>query len=158
MLKVLFICTHNACRSILAERILGTRAGGLLETASAGSAPGGRVHPLTLSHLHQAGFSTSGLASKGYEDVADFDPDVVITVCDRAAGEACPLWLDATPRVHWGLPDPSHLPGTDAERSAAFARVMQTLERRARALRERVTPGLSRDRIIAILTELAELS
>lgn len=157
-MNVLFVCTHNACRSILAEVIVRTHAGQLLNTASAGSAPGGAVHPLTISHLHQAGYPTTGLASKGYSDVADFDPDVVITVCDRAAGEACPLWLGDTPRVHWGLPDPSHLPGTDSERNAAFASVMQTLERRAQAAAARMTPTMRDQEKIALLADLAEFA
>jgi arsenate reductase len=134
MIKLLFICTHNACRSILAEVIVRDRAGDHVMTASAGSAPSGRIHPLTIEHLTRHGYPTTGLVSGGYEDVGDFKPDVVITVCDRAAGEACPLWLDATPKVHWGLPDPSHLEGTEEERTAAFDSVIATLETRAEAL------------------------
>jgi arsenate reductase len=158
VLKVLFVCTHNACRSILAEVILRYHAGTLVDTASAGSAPGTTVHPLTISHLEQAGYATTGLASKGYAEVEDFNPDVVITVCDRAAGEACPLWLGDTPRVHWGLPDPSHLPGSDSERSAAFRRAMQTLERRAKALGVRARPDMNANEMIDIMNELAELT
>lgn len=134
MHRLLFICTHNACRSVLSEVILRSRAGTHVVTASAGSAPAGRIHPLTLVHLERHGYPTGGLSSGGYEDVADFKPDAVITVCDRAAGEACPLWLDDTPKIHWGLPDPSHLEGSEASRTAAFNDVIHILEHRADAL------------------------
>ncbi len=158
MVRLLFICTHNACRSVLAEVILRARAGDYVATASAGSAPAGRIHPLTLEHLARHGYPTAGLTSGGYDDVADFHPDVVITVCDRAAGEACPLWLDSTPKMHWGLPDPSHLEGSEADRTQAFDRVIGTLEARADALGRALSDGPSSDRLLAELRELAALT
>ncbi len=157
MVKLLFICTHNACRSVLAEVILRARAGEYVTTASAGSAPAGRIHPLTLEHLARHGYPTTALASGGYDDVAEFSPDVVITVCDRAAGEACPLWLDSTPRVHWGLPDPSHLEGSESDRTQAFDQVIGTLEARADALGRALADGADRDRLLKELQTLAAL-
>ena len=133
-MKLLFLCTHNACRSILCEVIARQLGGARTETASAGSQPAGTIHPDTLAALATHGYSTSELSSKGIEAVRGFRPDWVITVCDRAASESCPLWLDSTPRVHWGLPDPSHLDGSVALREAAFAGVIDTIEQRLRAL------------------------
>lgn len=89
-MKILFLCTHNACRSVLSEVISRHLANGQLEVASAGSQPSGKVHPETLRHLQDRGYSTDNLHSKGFDDLADFKPDAVITVCDRAAKEPCP--------------------------------------------------------------------
>lgn len=134
-MNLLFVCTHNACRSILAEVITRELAGDRIQTASAGSQPAGRIHPLTVEFLQSTGYQTAGLRSKGFDDLDGFDPDVVITVCDSAAGEGCPVWLSRDALVvHWGLPDPSHLDGTDAERTAAFETVAGILRTRIGAL------------------------
>src|SRR5579862_689389 len=109
--NVLFLCTGN----------------------SAGSHPKGTVHPLTLAVLETCGLLTTGLASKSWERYAgDEAPhmDVVITVCDQAAGEACPLWPGAPVKVHWGLPDPAAAEGSEAARLAAFAATFTALEKR----------------------------
>ena len=109
-LKILFICTHNRCRSILSEAITNQIAAGLIEAQSAGSHPAEQVHPLTLEYLASCGYDVSGLHSKSWQSMADsFSPDVVIMVCDQAAGESCPLWLGTVPKLHWGLADPSKL-------------------------------------------------
>lgn len=131
--KVLFLCTHNACRSILAEAIARQLAFGLpLIFMSAGSAPSGKVHPMTLKQLQEQGYSTTGLSSKSWDALADFSPDLVITVCDSAAGETCPLWLGNTLKLHWGLPDPSQ---QVAERQdVAFLKIIRLLEERVSAL------------------------
>lgn len=131
--KVLFLCTHNACRSILAEAIARQLAFDLPMTfMSAGSAPSGNIHPMTLKQLQQQGYSTAGLNSKSWDALADFSPDLVITVCDSAAGETCPLWLGNTPKLHWGLSDPSQ---QVAERQqAAFLKIIRLLEGRISAL------------------------
>ena len=94
-MKLLFICTHNRCRSILCEAIANQRAEGVLCAASAGSAPVEAVHPLTLRYLEERGYETAGLMSQSWHDLNAFEPDRVITVCDTAAGEACPLWIGA---------------------------------------------------------------
>jgi arsenate reductase len=134
-MNLLFVCTHNACRSILAETITRRLAGTRIDVASAGSAPSGRIHPLTVGHLKSGGYPVEGLRSKGFDDLGEFEPDAVITVCDRAANESCPVWLSENAVVaHWGLPDPSHLNGTDAEREAAFRTVTAELTTRIEAL------------------------
>lgn len=132
-MKLLFLCTHNACRSILAEVITRRLAGDRIQVASAGSQPAGRIHPLTLEQLEKHQFSAQGLTSKSWDDLGEFKPDVVVTVCDSAANEACPLWLNDAIRVHWGLPDPSHQANA-ALTDAMFTTVIDRLERRIKAL------------------------
>ena len=127
-LKVLVLCTHNRCRSILFEAIARAEAGPEVCVRSAGSEPAGEVHPATLDALTRAGISPEGLHSEGWDRYEAWDPDVVITVCDRAAQEPCPLWLGQAQRLHWGLPDPSLLEGT-AQRQA-FADVIAAIRAR----------------------------
>lgn len=131
-MKLLFVCTHNRCRSILAEAICRAESGGVFEVRSAGSQPAGVVYPGTLNFLQQQGIRSDDLRSQSWDEFADFAPDVVITVCDSAAGEACPLWMGNSIKVHWGLSDPSKLP--EAEQSAAFNQVAAVLRERIRAL------------------------
>ena len=127
-MKLLFICTHNRCRSILSEAITNQRARGILTAASAGSAPVDAVHPLTLRFLQVRGYDTVDLASQSWVDLEAFEPDRVITVCDTAAGEACPLWMSDVEKMHWGLPDPSRVDGDDETVRAAFMSVIDRIE------------------------------
>lgn len=113
-MRVLFMCTANSCRSILSEAMFNHLAPPGFEACSAGSQPSGRVHPRSLATLEQAGIATHGLYSKGSEAFEGAPPDIVITVCDAAAGEACPLYLGAALKAHWGLADPSALDGDEA--------------------------------------------
>jgi protein-tyrosine-phosphatase len=132
-MDVLFLCVGNSARSILAEALLNSRAEGRLRAYSAGSQPVGEVHPLTLEVLKTCGIATTGLRSKSWDEfAAETAPhmDLVITVCDPAAVEACPLWPGAPLTVHWGLPDPAEVEGSDTERLAAFARTFTELEKR----------------------------
>src|ERR1051325_472345 len=132
-MDVLFLCTGNSARSILAEALLNARAEGRLRAHSAGSHPKGEVHPLALTVLRTCQIGTEGLRSKSWDEFAsDAAPhmDVVITVCDQAAAEACPLWPGAPVKVHWGLPDPAAVEGSEAERLAAFRRTLPLLEQR----------------------------
>jgi arsenate reductase len=117
---VLFLCTGNSCRSIIGEALATDRGKGLLQGLSAGSHPTGRVNPNALEVLARHGVIPSAPASKTMDDLAGERVDLVISVCDAAAGEACPLWLEPAPRVHWGLPDPADAVGTPEEISAAF--------------------------------------
>ena len=127
-MKLLFICTHNRCRSILCEAIASQRGAGSLQAASAGSAPVDAVHPLTLRYLEERGYQTSGLQSQSWEDLAAFNPDRVVTVCDSAAGETCPLWMGEVEKHHWGLPDPSRAEGSAAAIRCAFMAVIDRIE------------------------------
>lgn len=108
-MKFLFLCTGNSCRSILSEVLFNSRAPENWKAYSAGSKPSGQVHPLTIETLQNLGLSTDGLWSKTIDDCEQYQPDVVITVCDSAAQEACPLYLGGAIKAHWGLADPSHL-------------------------------------------------
>ncbi|NRB40227.1 MAG: arsenate reductase ArsC [Pseudomonadales bacterium] len=143
-MKLLFICTHNRCRSILAEAICRHLGQDQLISASAGSAPVAEVHPLSLKYLSQQGINTDGLRSQSWLDVQDFKPDMVITVCDSAAGESCPLWMGNTAKAHWGLPDPSRVEGTDDQIQQAFLQVMQVLSKRINTLLEYSSDELNR--------------
>ncbi|NWA25905.1 arsenate reductase ArsC [Pseudomonas gingeri] len=133
-MKVLFMCTANSCRSILSEAVFNHLAPAGWRAVSAGSFPSGQVHPLSLKTLEQLGIATEGLASKGSEAFADEVPDIVITVCDQAAGEPCPVYFGPALKAHWGLEDPSHVDGDEAAVMAAFRATVVQIERRCRAL------------------------
>ncbi|BBO27324.1 low molecular weight phosphatase [Alteromonas sp. I4] len=119
-MKVLYICTHNRCRSILSEAITNHVAGDVITAKSAGSQPVGEVHPLSLKYLSEAGIPTEGLKSQSWDEFEAFAPDLVITVCDSAAGESCPVWFGKSVKVHWGLSDPSKLTGSEEDIARAF--------------------------------------
>lgn len=153
-MKVLFICTHNRCRSILFEAITRQRAGGLIDARSAGSQPSGEVHPLTLKYLSAAGYSIANLQSQSWDAFADWSPQVAITVCDRAAGEACPLYLGTAIKCHWGLADPSATRGSDQAIRSAFAATIATIEARVDGLMDVAqAPGADWPARLAALTE-----
>ncbi|RMH48516.1 MAG: ArsR family transcriptional regulator [Alphaproteobacteria bacterium] len=136
-LGVLFICTGNTARSILSEAILRHLGGSRFRALSAGTRPEGVVNPLTLRVLEAHGIDTEGLRSKSLDEIAadaTARPDLVFTVCDRAAAEECPVWLGDAVVAHWGLPDPAASGGTEAERLAAFEAAYRTIRRRLEAL------------------------
>ena len=130
---VLFLCTGNSARSILAESIINKMGRGKFRGFSAGSHPKGQVHPMALELLRHLGFPTEGLRSKSWEEFASpTGPrlDFVFTVCDNAAGEACPYWPGQPMTAHWGIPDPAAVEGTDMERNLAFREAFRSLETR----------------------------
>lgn len=132
-MDVLFLCTGNSARSILAEALLNARAQGRVKAWSAGSQPRGEVNPLALEVLRTCEIPTADLRSKSWgEFAAGGAPhmDVVITVCDSAAAEACPLWPGGPVKVHWGLPDPAAVQGSHAEQLAVFAATFTAIEKR----------------------------
>ncbi len=155
-MKLLYLCTHNACRSILAEAITRRLSKGRIIVASAGSEPAGQVHPLTMHYLHAADYPTDGLNSKGWAEVKDFKPDVVITVCDQAAGESCPVWFGNATKVHWGLTDPSQIKGSPADTAAAFASVINTLEVRINQLLSPTLDSLNKGELARLLEQIGE--
>lgn len=134
-LNVLFLCTHNSARSILAEAILNHIGRGRFKGYSAGSHPrdNQQPNPLGLQVLQQAGISIEGLHSKSWDEFGKPDAppmDLVITVCDNAAGEVCPYWPGQPATAHWGYPDPSAGDGTDAQKLEAFRQTLHALKRR----------------------------
>ena len=131
--NVLFLCTGNSARSILAERLVERLGGGRFRGFSAGSRPAGAVNPLALKVLERNNFPTSGLRSKSWSEFAGDDAprmDFVFTVCDSAAGENCPVWPGQPMTAHWGIPDPASVEGSEAERNLAFRQALAALERR----------------------------
>jgi protein-tyrosine-phosphatase len=131
--NVLFLCTGNSARSIMAEAILNKAGAGKFRAYSAGSNPTGRVHPETLRLLQSLGYDTSGLRSKSWNEFATSGgPDFhfVFTVCDKAAAESCPLWPGQPMTAHWGVPDPAAAKGTAAEIALAFKDTYRVLQQR----------------------------
>lgn len=131
-MNVLFLCTGNSCRSILAEATFNALAPAGLRAMSAGSQPAGYVHPRSLALLARVGIATEGYHSKSWHELPTA-PDVVITVCASAAGETCPVYLAPVPRAHWGVDDPAKASGTDAEIDAAFDSAYRILRHRIEA-------------------------
>lgn len=131
-MNVLFLCTGNSCRSILAEAIFNHLAPSDWKAMSAGSQPTGQVHPRSLALLAREGISTDGLHSKTW-DRLPLTPDVVIAVCSNAAGETCPAYLGRALRAHWGVADPAHVAGSDAQIDAAFLNAYHILRTRIEA-------------------------
>jgi len=131
-MNVLFLCTGNSCRSILAEATFNHLAPSGWKAMSAGSHPTGEVHARPLALLAREGISTAGLHSKSW-DTLPLTPDIAVTVCSSAAGETCPAYLGAVLRTHWGVDDPAHATGTDVEIEAAFELAYRILRTRIEA-------------------------
>ena len=134
-MNVLFLCTHNSARSILAEALLNHLGQGKFKAYSAGSSPreNQKPNPLAILTLEKAGISTAGLSSKSWDVFAEPNlphMDLVITVCDNAAGEVCPYWPGHPATAHWGYADPSQGSGSDAEKLEAFTQTLHQIKRR----------------------------
>lgn len=144
-MKVLFLCTGNSCRSVLAEATFNALAGPEWQAMSAGSHPTGTVHPRSLALLRREGISTEGLHSKSWTDLPAI-PDIVITVCGNAAGESCPAYLGSVMRAHWGVEDPAKAAGSDAKIDAQFEQGYRTLRARIEAFLKLPLDRLKQDR------------
>jgi len=131
-MNLLFLCTGNSCRSILGEATFNHLAPAGWMAMSAGSQPTGQVHPRSLALLAREGIAIEGLYSKSWDNLPT-TPDIVVTVCASAAGETCPAYLGPVLRAHWGMDDPAHATGADAELDAAFDRAYRTLRSRIEA-------------------------
>jgi protein-tyrosine-phosphatase len=128
--NVLFICTGNSARSILAECILNREGHGRFKAFSAGSYPKGEVHPYAIDHLRQSNFKTDDLRSKSWDEFAAAGApsmDFVFTMCDEAANEVCPIWPGQPMTAHWGIPDPAAAEGSETEKRTAFAEAFRKL-------------------------------
>ena len=134
-LNVLFLCTGNSARSILAEAFLNSAGGGKFRAYSAGSHPAGKVNPFALELLEKHRISTQELRSKNWDEFAKPGApqmDFIFTVCDSAAGETCPIWPGHPVSAHWGVPDPAAVEGDEIERMFAFREAFAVLDRRIR--------------------------
>ncbi|MDU4251920.1 arsenate reductase ArsC [Pseudomonas sp.] len=156
-MRVLFMCTANSCRSILSEALFNHLAPEGFEAVSSGSFPKGQVLPRSLTTLQQAGISIAGLSSKGNDAFEGNPPDIVITVCDKAAGEACPVYFGPALKSHWGLEDPADVVGDEASTDAAFRATLARIERRCQAFFALPFATLGRDELKRELDRIGTL-
>ena len=155
--NVLFLCTGNSARSVMAEVLLNHWGGARFHAFSAGSHPTGRVNPITLELLDRLKLPTSGLRSKSWDEFAAPGApvmDFVFTVCDQAAGEVCPIWPGQPITAHWGFPDPAAFVGPEAEKRAFFAEVLRQIESRIKVFAALPLEKLDR---LAIQRKLREI-
>jgi arsenate reductase len=155
--NVLFLCTGNSARSIIAEALLDHWGKGRFKGYSAGSYPKGAVHPRALDLLEKAHLDTSGLRSKSWDEFAKPgapEMDFVFTVCDQATSEVCPVWPGNPVTAHWGVPDPAAVEGTEAEKNRAFRVAFQALETRTKLFTSLRLDALDR---LAIKREVDEI-
>ena len=157
-MNILFLCTGNSCRSILAEATFNALAPQGMRAMSAGSQPTGEVHPRSIALLKSKGISTDGYSSKSW-DALSVTPDIVITVCGNAAGETCPAYLGQVIRAHWGVDDPAKATGTEHEINASFELAYQILRKRIEAFLALPINELQHDnmRLKAALDNIAKL-
>lgn len=154
---VLFLCTGNSARSILAEAILNELGGDRFQAYSAGSYPKGEVNPGAIRILQAHGHDTAGLRSKSWDEFAGPDGpgfDLIITVCDNAAGEVCPIWPGQPTTAHWGLPDPADVDGDEAAIDRAFGQTYNALYSRLSLLTELKVEALDR---LALKSRVSEI-
>ena len=156
-MKILFLCTANCCRSILCEAVFNHLAPEGMKAYSAGSQPKDEVHPLSLKTLENAGMSTLGLFSKSSDVHVNLAPDFVITVCDKAASEACPVFFGPATKAHWGLADPSEYHGTQEEIEAAFEATLEQIKTRIEAFLALPLSQLSAEQLKAELALIGTL-
>ncbi len=159
--NVLFLCTGNSARSILAEAILNKVGHGAFRAYSAGSFPKGKVHPQALALLDSLQFDTSGYRSKSWDEFSRPDApvlDFVFTVCDNAANEVCPVWPGQPMTAHWGVPDPAAVEGTPAEVGAAFADTYRMLNNRIAVFTSLPLDKLDRMSLSARVREIGSMA
>lgn len=157
--NVLFLCTGNSARSILAEAVMNREGEGRFRGWSAGSRPSGAPNPFALDLLRREGFDTSFARSKSWDEFGGADAPVmhfIFTVCDSAAAEECPYWPGHPATAHWGLPDPAAVTGNDAEKALAFAETYRALTRRIQAFTALPLTSLDRLSLSARLKEIGE--
>ncbi len=151
MKKILVLCTGNSCRSIMMESLLNHYGAGKVQAFSAGSKPTGVVNPITLEVLANWHISTAGARSKSWDEFAGQQFDIVITVCDNAKGETCPVFTGAPVRVHWGVDDPARVEGPSSRMMPEHERVLALLEKKAKALLALDVEALSGQELVKAL-------
>lgn len=158
MKSVLFLCTGNSCRSVMAEGLLNHHGKDRVLAFSAGSFPAGTVHPMSLATLKRHGISTQGYRSKSWDEFTDQKIDIVITVCDAAAGESCPIFPGKPAKAHWGVPDPAHFKGTPEEIESEFSRVFAMLEKRIKAFLRLPFEAMDKEELQQKLNAIGQIS
>lgn len=157
--KVLFLCTGNSARSVMAEALATTMGNGRFKGFSAGSKPIGKVNPFAIEKLDSIGYPAAGLRSKSWDEFAEPAAprmDFIITVCDNAAGETCPFWPGHPATAHWGFDDPAAVEGSDADKRAAFERVFQQITTRMQLLVDLPLNEMEGDAVTAALRRIGE--
>lgn len=155
--NVLFLCTGNSARSVMAEGLLNLLGHGRFHAYSAGSQPTGRVNPFAVEILQSVGYDTSNLRSKSWDEFGAIDApqmDFIITVCDNAAGEVCPIWPGHPVSAHWGFEDPAAVEGSDDEKRAAFKAIFQQIRNRIQLFLALPVDKLDR---VSLLNEMREI-
>ena len=151
------MCTHNSCRSILSEALFNHLAPPGMRAVSSGSFPSGKVNARALQALTAAGIATDGLSSKASQAFEAAPPDIVITVCDRAAGEACPVFFGPALKAHWGLADPSLVSGSEEQIDAAFQLTLAKIDTRVRCFLDLPLARMSATELSAALARIGVL-
>ena len=157
MLNILVICTGNSCRSIISEALFNHLGKGRIKAFSAGSQPLGRLNAGAVALLQRHRVATDGLSSKSWEAFENQAIDVVITVCDNAAGETCPVYLRPSPKAHWGLSDPGHVKGTVDEVKAAFEATYRAVEQRINLMLALPLEDMSSEALVTELNTIGKL-
>ncbi len=155
MLNVFVICTGNSCRSVMGEALFNHLGKGRMKAFSAGSHPIGRINSGALATLKRHYLPVDGYKSQSWDEFADQAMDIVITVCDNAAGETCPVYLNKAVRVHWGLSDPGHTKGSDEEIIAAFDHTFGILQQRINKMLAMPLEEMSPEQLTSQLNALA---
>jgi arsenate reductase len=158
MLNVLVICTGNSCRSVMGEALFNHLGKGRIKAFSAGSHPIGRINQGALATLKRHDLPTEGYQSQSWDEFEDQPMDIVITVCDNAHGETCPVYLTEAVRAHWGVADPGHVEGTEAEKIAAFEQTFALLKRRIETMLELPLETMPPDELTHKLKEIGQLT
>ncbi|HNL80748.1 MAG TPA: arsenate reductase ArsC [Agitococcus sp.] len=157
--QVLVLCTGNSARSVMTEVALRELSNGQFQTFSAGSKPTGRVNPFAIQQLANQGFNTDGLRSKSWDEFAVPDApvmDFILTVCDNAAGEVCPLWLGHPYTIHWGFSDPAAVEGSDDDKQRAFDEIYQQIYRRIQRLMALPLATLTKAELAQAMRDIGE--
>lgn len=156
MKNVLVLCTGNSCRSVLGEALFNHLGTGRIKAFSAGSNPVGTVNPNALATLADHGLPTDGYSSQSWDEFADYKIDIVITVCDNAAGETCSVYLNDAIRAHWGLADPAHVTGTEEQINSAFENTYTALEARIKKMLQLPLEDLTDQQLLNKLNEIGK--
>jgi arsenate reductase len=157
--NILVLCTGNSARSIMSEALINVLGKGRFYAYSAGSQPSGQVNPFAAEQAKSIGYPMETVRSKSWDEFAQPESphmDIVITVCDSAAGESCPLWRGTPIKVHWGFEDPSHVQGTDEEKRQAFAHTFGLIRQKIQQLVDLPIETLSQEELIQALDNIAE--